>query len=256
MILAVDVGNTNITLGGLDENKIYFISRISTDIQKTQDEYAIMMRSILLLNKISFSDIEGGIISSVVPPLTGALQRAVEAVIEKKPMVIGPGIKTGLNILIDNPAQLGADIVVAAVAAISKYPKPLVIIDMGTATTFSVIDPKSRMLGGFICPGVRVSHDALISHTSQLPRVALEAPARIVCSNTVECMQSGLIYGSAAMIDGMLDRIEDELGYKVTAVATGGLSNVVFSHCRRDIIYDGNLIMEGLRIIYEKNRKK
>jgi type III pantothenate kinase len=256
MILAVDVGNTNITLGGLDKNRIYFLSRISTDTCKTHDEYAIMLRSILLLNKISFTDIEGAIISSVVPPLTYALQRAVEAVIEKKPMILGPGIKTGLNILIDNPAQLGSDLVAAAVAAISKYPKPLVIIDMGTATTFSVVDANGRMLGGFIYPGVRISHDALIESTSQLPRVGLDAPARVVSSNTVECMQSGLIYGNAAMVDGMLERVENELGFKVTAIATGGLADIVVPHCKREIIYDGNLILEGLRIIYEKNKKK
>lgn len=255
MILAIDVGNTNITMGGLDKKSIHFISRLSTDTNKTQDEYAIMMRSILLLNKVDIAGIEGAIISSVVPPITSALQSAVEAVIEKKPMVIGPGIKTGLNILIDNPAQLGADLVAAAVAAISKYPKPLVIIDMGTASTFSVIDENGKMLGGFIYPGVRVSHDALISSTSQLPRVSLEAPEKVISSNTIECMQSGLIYGNAAMIDGMLERIEDELGKKTTAVGTGGLAGIVVPHCRREIIYDANLILEGLRIIYEKNKR-
>lgn len=255
MILAVDVGNTNITLGGLDKDKVHFLARISTDTHRTDDEYATMMRSIIQLNKINFTDIEGAIVSSVVPPLTYALQCAVEAVIEKKPMVLGPGIKTGLNILIDNPAQLGSDLVSAAVAAIGKYPKPLVIIDMGTATTFSVIDPRGRMLGGFLYPGVRISHDALFSNTSQLPRVGLEAPQKVISSNTIECMQSGLIYGNASMIDGMLDRTEQELGYKVTAVATGGLSHIVVPHCRREILYDPNLILEGLRIIYDKNRK-
>ncbi len=256
MILAVDVGNTNITLGGLVKDKIIFVSRISADTRKTHDEYAIMLRSILMLNKIAFDGIEGAIISSVVPPLTHALQLAVEAVIESKPMIIGPGIKTGLNILIDNPAQLGSDLVTAAVAAISKYPRPLVIIDMGTATTFSVVDASGRMLGGLIFPGVRISHDALILNTSQLPRVGIEAPAKVVSSNTIECMQSGLIYGSAAMIDGSIDRIETELGFKVTAIATGGLAETVVPHCRRKIILDGNLILEGLRIIYEKNKKK
>lgn len=256
MILAVDVGNTNVTLGGLDRDKVIFVSRISADTRKTRDEYAIMLRSILLLNKVAFESIEGAIISSVVPPLTYALQRAVEAVIEKKPMIIGPGIKTGLNILIDNPAQLGSDLVTAAVAALSKYPKPLVIIDMGTATTFSVIDSSGRMLGGLIFPGVRISHDALIANTSQLPRVGIEAPAKVVSSNTIECMQSGLIYGNAAMIDGTIDRIEAELGFKLKAIATGGLAEIVVPHCKRDVTLDENLILEGLRIIYEKNKKR
>ncbi len=256
MILAIDAGNTNIVLGGIKNGEIQFLSRISTDIQKTQDEYTIIIRSILHLNKAPLSEIDGSIISSVVPPLTSALQCAVETLTGKKPMVVEPGMKTGLNILIDNPAQLGADLVAGAVAAINKYPKPLVIIDMGTATTFSVVDKSSNMLGGFICPGVRVSHDALISRTSQLPRVSLEAPAKVIGKNTIECMQIGLIYGGAAMVDGMLDRIEAELGTKTTVIATGGLAHTIVPHCRREIICDDNLLLEGLLIIYEKNRKR
>lgn len=256
MILAIDAGNTNIVLGGIKNGEIQFLSRISTDIQKTLDEYTIVIRSILELNNTKLSEIDGSIISSVVPPLTSSLQCSVETLTGKKPMVLEPGMKTGLNILIDNPAQLGADLVAGAVAAINKYPKPLVIIDIGTATTFSVVDKHSNMLGGFICPGVRVSHDALISRTSQLTRVSLEAPAKVIGKNTIECMQSGLVYGSAAMVDGMLDRIDSELGCKTTVVATGGLAKTIVPHCRREIICDDNLLLEGLLIIYEKNTKK
>lgn len=256
MILAIDAGNTNIVLGGINNSNIQFLSRISTDIQKTQDEYTVTIRSILQLNNTSPSEIDGAIMSSVVPPLTASLQCAVETLTGKKPMLVEPGMKTGLNILIDNPAQLGADLVAGAVAAINKYPKPLVIIDMGTATTFSVVDKNSNMLGGFICPGVRVSHDALISRTSQLPRISLEAPSKVICKNTIECMQSGLVYGNAAMVDGMLDRIDCELGCKTTVVATGGLARTIVPHCRREIIRDDNLLLEGLLIIYEKNTKK
>lgn len=256
MILAIDVGNSNIVLGGIDKNKIHFLSRISTDKQKTENEYAVIMRSIFQMHGVEANDFEGAIIALVVPPLISTLQNAVKSVIGKTPLIIGPGLKTGLNILIDNPAQLGADLVASAVAAINKYPKPLVIIDMGTATTFSVIDKNSSMLGGFIFPGVRVSHDALISRTSQLPHILLEAPSKVICTNTIDCMQSGLVFGNAAMIDGMLDRIEDELGHKTTVIATGGLSRIVVPHCRREIICDDNLLLEGLRIIYEKNIKR
>jgi len=256
MILAIDVGNSNIVLGGLDKNKIHFISRIATDRQKTENEYAVIMHTIFQMNGITPNDFEGAIISLVVPSLVSTLQNAVKSVIGKTPLLLEPGLKTGLNILIDNPAQLGADLVAGAVAAINKYPKPLVVIDMGTATTFSVIDKNNGFLGGFIYPGVRISHDALISRTSQLPHIPLEAPPKVISTNTVDCMQSGLIFGNAAMIDGMLDRIEEELGSKVTAIATGGLARVVIPHCRREIICDDNLLLEGLRIIYEKNVKR
>jgi len=256
MILAIDVGNSNIVLGGIDKDKIHFISRIATDRQKTENEYAVIMRSIFHMNGVSSDDFEGSIISLVVPSLLPTLHNAVKSLIGKNPLFVEPGLKTGLNILIDNPAQLGADLVAGAVAAINKYPKPLVIIDMGTATTFSVVDKNNGFLGGFIYPGVRISHDALIARTSQLPHVPLEAPSKVVCTNTVECMQSGLVFGNAAMIDAMLDRIEEELGCKVTAIATGGLARTIVPHCRRKIICDDNLLLEGLRIIYEKNVKK
>lgn len=256
MILAIDVGNSNIVLGGIDKNNIHFLSRISTDRQKTENEYAVIMRSIFQMHGVKANDFEGAIIALVVPPLISTLQNAVKSVIGKTPLIIGPGLKTGLNILIDNPAQLGADMVAGAVAAINKYPKPLIIIDMGTATTFSVVDENSSLLGGFIFPGVRVSHDALITRTSQLPHIPLEAPSKVICTNTIECMQSGLVFGNAAMIDGMLERIEAELGCKTMVIATGGLARTVVPHCRREIIFDDNLLLEGLRIIYEKNVKR
>ena len=170
-------------------------------------------------------------------------------------MVVGPGIKTGLSIMIDNPAQLGSDLVVDAVAGIREYPVPLIIIDMGTATTISVVDSKRNYIGGVIMTGMAVSTDALISRTAQLPRIAFEKPKRIIGANTVECLKSGIMYSNACAIDGMVERMEEELGEKCTVVATGGLSGVVIPLCRRDIIIDDDLMLKGLVLIYNKNKR-
>ena len=167
--------------------------------------------------------------------------------------MLGPGVKTGLNIKIDNPAQLGADLVAGAVGAIDEYTMPCVIIDMGTASTISVLDRSGAFLGGAIAAGVRLTLKALAENTAQLPSISIEAPSAVIGSNTVECMQSGLVYGTAAMLDGLLDKIEQELGETPTVVATGGMSKEIIPHCRRNIIYNENLLLDGLRIIYEKN---
>lgn len=255
MIFAIDAGNTHIVLGCMEGEALLFTARVHTDRAKTADEYALIFRNLCDLHQIDRSQVEGAILSSVVSELTGALCQAIEIVIHHKPLVVGAGIKTGLNIKIDNPAQLGADLVVGAVAALAKYPKPLIIFDMGTANTMSVIDGKGQFLGGAIMAGPRLSVDSLATSTSQLPRIELEAPPRVICSNTIQCMQSGAVYGHAAMIDGLIDRVETELGERVAAViATGGLSGLLAPFCKQKVIPEENLMLDGLRLIYEKNK--
>lgn len=256
MILAVDIGNTNIVLGVWDKKNLKFVSRLETDKLKTEDSYAIDLKSIFELYGLNRDEIEGSIISSVVPQLLRQMAAAVEKLTGKKPMVVGPGIKTGLNIRIDNPAQLGCDMVADAVAAIAKYPKPIIIFDMGTATTISVIDQKGCFLGGAIMPGVRVALDALSAVAAQLPQVELSTPQYVIGSNTVDCMKSGAVFGNASMVDGMVERIENQLGEKASVVATGGNSRDIVAHCRTHVVYDANLLLEGLLSIYLKNTAK
>ena len=254
MILAIDIGNTNIVVGCIDDEKIYFIERLSTVRTKTELEYAIDLKTVLDIYHIKRTDIEGCIISSVVPQITNVAKLAAEKILKKEALVLGPGVKTGLNILLDNPGEMGADRVADAVAALTYYPVPLVIVDMGTATTVSVVDEKKRYRGGMILPGVRVSLDALTSRASQLSGISIEEPKRLIGKNTVDCMKSGILYGNAAAVDGIIDRIEEELGQKVTAIATGGMSKKIIPHCRREIIQDEDLLLKGLLVIYEKNK--
>ena len=254
MLLALDIGNTNTCIGCIEGEKILFTGRLSTDHSKTADEYAISFNSIIRLYGYHASDIDGSIISSVVPPLNQTLKDAVHRLTGTTPLLVGPGVKSGLNILLDNPAQTGSDLVVDAVAAIAQYPLPLVIVDMGTATTVSVVNEQGGYMGGLILPGVRISQDTLTGRTSQLPRIALEPPAHVIGRNTIDCMKSGAIFGQAAMIDGLVERIEEELGQKVTVIATGGLAGCIVPYCKREIIFDNDLLLKGLRIIYEKNR--
>lgn len=254
MILAIDIGNTNIVVGCIDDEKIYFIERLSTVRTKTELEYAIDLKTVLDIYHIKRTDIEGCIISSVVPQITNVAKLAAEKILKKEALVLGPGVRTGLNILLDNPGEMGADRVADAVAALTYYPVPLVIVDMGTATTVSVVDEKKRYLGGMILPGVRVSLDALTSRASQLSGISIEEPKRLIGKNTVDCMKSGILYGNAAAVDGIIDRIEEELGQKVTTIATGGMSKKIIPHCRREIIQDEDLLLKGLLVIYEKNK--
>ena len=256
MLLAIDMGNTNIVIGCIKDDKILFVERLSTDQSKTELEYAVGFKTVFELYGIKSDEIKGAIISSVVPPLTGIIRKAVEKIIGIKPMVVGPGIKTGLNILMDNPKTVGADLIVDAVAGISEYGAPLVIIDMGTATTISVVDKDKNYVGGMIIPGIRVSMDSLVNRTSQLPRIGFDVPEKVVGTNTVDCMKSGIIHGNAAMLDGMVDRIEEELGYNVKVVATGGLAGVVIPNCKKEIVMDDSLLLKGLNIIYKKNIDK
>lgn len=254
MIIAVDIGNTNIVVGCIENESVLFTERIATRLNKTELEYAIDLKLILELHEIRKERIDGSIISSVVPPLSNVIKAALTKLIPKAPLVVGPGLKNGLSIRIDNPAQLGSDLVVTAVAAIAEYPLPAIVIDMGTATTFSVINAKHQYLGGAIVPGVEVALSSLSSQTSQLPHISLEPPKQVIGSNTIDCMKSGSLFGSAAMIDGMVDRINDELGIKATVIATGGISRFVIPHCRQAILYDADLMMKGLALIYRKNQ--
>lgn len=254
MILAIDIGNTNIVVGCIDREKTYFIERLSTVRTKTELEYAVDIKTILDIYHIKKPDLEGCIISSVVPQITNIAKLAAEKILKKEVMVLGPGIKTGLNIMMDNPGQLGADLVADAVAGISGYPVPLIIIDMGTATTVSVVDAKKHYIGGMIFPGVQVSLDALTAGASQLSGISIDVPKRIIGKNTIECMKSGILYSSAGSLDGVIDRIEEELGQPATVLATGGLARKIIPYCRHRIIMDDDLLLKGLLVIYEKNK--
>jgi type III pantothenate kinase len=254
MLLCFDIGNTNITLGAYNSNILEFTARLATDTRKTDDQYAVEIKQLLSLYGIEPADIEDCIISSVVPSVGKSISRAVSKLCQIVPLTLGPGVKTGLNIKIDNPAQLGADLVAGAVGAIDAYKMPCVIIDMGTASTVSVLDRNGAFLGGVIAAGVRLTLKALTENTAQLPAIPIEAPKSVIGTNTTESMQSGLVYGTASMIDGLLEKITAELGETPTVLATGGLSKEVISHCKTNIIYNENLLLEGLRVIYEKNR--
>ena len=256
MLLAIDIGNTNIVIGGIKDNQIVFEARIATDRSKTSDQYAVDIKDILSLFDVKAEDIQDCIISSVVPPVFNSVRTGILKVTGKSPMVVGPGLKTGLKIHMDNPAQVGSDRIVIAVAALAEYKPPLILMDLGTATTLEVVGEDNSYLGGCIIPGVRISLDALTSRTAQLPGIRLEQPKRVIGKNTVDCMRSGIMYGTAAMIDGMLDRIEEELGTSTTVIATGGIAQFVVPLCRREIKLEKDLMLKGLNLIYRKNKGK
>lgn len=253
MILAIDIGNTNIVIGCIELEKIYFVERVSTDISKTELEYVVELKTLLDLYQIKVKDITGCIIASVVPPLNNVVKAATEKLLHISSLLVGPGVKTGLNILMDNPGQLGSDLVVNAVAGLKYYGAPLILIDMGTATTISVVDEKRNYIGGMILPGVRVSLESLVNRTSQLPKISLEAPKKVIGKNTIDCMKSGIVMGQASCIDGMIDRIWEELGYQTDIVATGGLAGSIVPYCKKKMIHDNELTLKGLSIIYHKN---
>ncbi len=256
MILAVDVGNTHVVLGVLDGLETKHMFRMQTDINRTDAEYAVVMHQMLSIAGYSADDFEGAIISSVVPPLTGLLKHTVKLVTGKDALVVGPGLKTGLNIRIDDPATLGADLVAGAVAALYKYTAPLIVIDMGTATTVTCIDKNGGFLGGAIAAGVTLCLNALSAGTSQLPSVDLSYSGKAIGSNTIDCMRSGAVYGTACMLDGLIDRMQEELGGPATIVACGGLAPKITPHCRHDIHLETDLLMLGLGLIYRKNVRK
>lgn len=255
MILAIDIGNTNIVMGAFEGEEIIFRERMASSQKTTDLEYAVIIRTALEMNKITTEMITGAVMSSVVPSITNTFKRAVEKLTDAKIIVVGPGVKTGLKILIDDPAQLGSDLVVDAVAGVAEYPTPQIIIDMGTATTFSVISSEGSYLGGVISTGMAVSAEALFNRTSQLPRISFDKPKKVIGKNTVDRMKSGIMYSTACSIDGMIEKLEEELGEKCTVIATGGLAGVVTPLCKRKIILDDDLMLKGLALIYSRNCK-
>lgn len=253
MILAVDIGNTNIVLGCIEDDKILFEARMATDLIKTSDQYCAELKVMLSLFEVAPEDIDGSIISSVVPPVLNSFKTAIRKLTGCSALVVGPGIKTGLNIRMDNPSEVGSDLIVAAVAAIAEYGAPLLLVDMGTATTITAIDESGAFVGGCICPGVKISMEALTGRTAQLPGISLDEPRCAIGKNTRDSMRSGIMLGAASMLDGLLDRMEAELGTKVTVVATGGISKFVLPLCRRKMIYDRSLMLKGLKLLYARN---
>ena len=256
MILTVDIGNSNIVLGGVREDTIVFEARIRTEATKTSDQYCVDLKILLDVYGVKTEDIEGCIISSVVPQVLNSFQSAIKKLTGKVSLVVGPGIKTGLDIRLENPGQTGADLVVADVAALREHKPPLIVIDMGTATTMSVLDESGAHIGGCIIPGVRISMDALTDRTALLPGLQLDQPKRAIGRNTIDAMRSGIMMGTACMLDGMVERMEAELGSKTTVIATGGIAKFIVPLCKTPMIYDKDLLIKGLATLYRENKKK
>ena len=255
MILAVDIGNSNIVVGGMEGQKIVFEARVRTDATKTSDEYCIDLKNILDIYGVERSSVEGAIIASVVPQVLNSIKTAVKKLTGKNSLVVGPGLKTGLNIKIENPSQTGADLVVGAVAALREHKPPMIVIDMGTANTMMVLDETGAFIGGSISPGVRISQEALTNGTALLPGLQLDAPRKVIGRNTIDCMRSGIMLAHACMIDGMVERMEAELGYRTTVIATGGIAKFVLPMCHTSILYDKDLLLKGLAALYAENAR-
>ena len=255
MLLVLDMGNTNITIGVFDGDKLVLQSRMATDPRQMEDQYAVALMDLLRLYKLEANAFKGAVLSSVVPPLNHALCEAVRKVTGLTPLLIGPGTKTGLNIRIDNPSSLGADLLVGAVAAVDKVGFPCIVWDLGTATTVSVVDKDGAFRGGAIMPGIGTAMRSLAENTSLLPSISLDAPQKVIGANTTACLQSGAVFGNAAMLDGMNERIIAELGYDAPVIVTGGLGRQIVPHCRRAVAYVDELLLDGLRLIYDKNKK-
>lgn len=259
MILLVDVGNTNIVIGIYNDNKYIASWRLSTDTKKTSDEYSIQVMQLFMQNELNPKNVKGIIISSVVPNIMHSLENMVRKSFDIEPIVVGPGIKTGINIKYDNPKEVGADRIVNAVAANEIYNRDLIIIDFGTATTYCAVTQDGNYLGGCISPGIKISSDALFERAAKLPRIELEVPRNIICKNTITSMQAGILYGYIGQVEYIVKNIKEEmknLGLKEPfVIATGGLANTIARHT--DVIDEvkGDLTLEGLRIIYEKNRE-
>ncbi|MGF7049720.1 type III pantothenate kinase [Paenibacillus sp. DS2015] len=255
MILVVDIGNTNIVLGVYRNRELIHHFRLSTARQSTLDEFGVMFFNLFRMSDIAISEIEGVIISSVVPPLVNVFEEMCVKYIRKVPLVVGPGIKTGLNLRYENPREVGADRIVNAVAAVDQYKGPLVVVDFGTATTFDCIDEKSNYLGGAIVPGIGIATEALYQRASKLPRIELEKPKKVIGRNTVHAMQAGIIFGYAGQVEGIVERIKVEMEAPLLKViATGGLAELIASEAKCIQEVNPLLTLEGLRLIYERNQ--
>ncbi len=255
MILVVDIGNSNIVIGGVQGDEIVFEARLRTESTKTSDQYCVDLKILLDVHGIDRNEIEGSIIASVVPQVLNSMQTAVKKLIGKQSLVVGPGLKTGLNIRLENPSQTGADLVVGCVAALREHKPPMIVVDMGTATTMVVLDETGALIGGSISPGIKISMDALTERTALLPGLQLDQPKKVIGRNTIDCMRSGIMMGAACMLDGMIQRMEEELGQQTTVIATGGIAKFVVPLCKRQIVYDKDLLIKGLAALYRENKR-
>ena len=255
MILAIDVGNTNIVLGCIEDGNITNVLRIRTEAGATEAEYTIKLKQIFDFYGMDAAGFDGAILSCVVPPVTQPICGAVRALTGHECTVVGPGMKTGMNIKIDDPGTVAGDLIVGGVAAIEFYGAPVIVLDLGTATTATLIDGDNNFRGGAIIPGVKLSYKALAAGTSLLPDISITPPKKCIATNTVDCMRSGAVFGTAAMIDGMIERMESELGERCAVVATGGLASSITPYCRREIVCDDDLLLKGLWYLYGKNKK-
>ena len=253
MLLGFDIGNTNIVLGVYEDNKLLQHWRVSTDRLKTGDEYGMLINNLFTYGGLSIKDIEAVIISSVVPPLVVPLVKMCQRYFKVEPLIVGPGIKTGISIKYENPREVGADRIVNAVAAHHKYHGPLIIVDLGTATTFCVVSENGDYLGGAIAPGIGISTEALYQRAAKLPRIELVKPKTVICRNTVTSMQSGIIYGFVGQVDGIVNRMKEELGRDAFVVVTGGLANMICPESRTINAVEQFLTLEGLQVIYSLN---
>lgn len=254
MIIVSDVGNTNIVFGVFDGDKLVFESRVDTNRNRMADQYSVIINQVFDLYELDRKEIDGAVISSVVPPVSDQLKLSVQKLFGVTPLMVGAGVKTGLNIRIDDPSTLGADLACGAAAAKELYPLPCIVIDLGTATKVFAVDKTGAMIGGIIAPGVKISLEALARGAASLPMISLEGHSPVIGKNTIDCMRSGALYGHAGMLDSFIDRFQEELG-AATVVATGGFIHVLKDYCRHEFIVNPQLVMEGMRIIYNKNKK-
>lgn len=255
MILTIDVGNTNVVLGCVEDGVVVSRSRLATNTSDLPNDYAMKMRQSFAFDSIDYHEFEGAILSSVVPQVNRAIRSAVRKLTGLECIIVGAGIKTGVNVKIDDPGTLAGDLITGTVGALSMYKPPIIIVDMGTATTIVAVDKDGAYIGGAIVPGVNLSFEALSQGTSLLPNISIEAPRKCIATNTVDSMKSGAVFGTTAMIDGMIERMEAELGQPATVIATGGLSGGIIPYCKHEIKHEPDLLLKGLAILYQKNAK-